>query len=642
MNDATVRTVTDADTGVVTRYDDDGGGGSSDETEALLLSVEQAIVPVTNTGTKHLTGTLNLQELGVDTGRCAFMFLLQLPKFPCDQNGAGGFPILQYGSGAAGTILLQVVPIAGSGAPNMLTASIVGDAARRVTVRPHIVGPLLQVFLEYNGSDLTLVVADSADTYHATSIIPPPTGTAVPFLFGSDASGLAFDALKVYNTALSASVYQSPTTFPYFLWDGNEGGVLAVMPITPTPGTVYTFVDRGYLTGHQPAALNLASSGNLPSNPILYVNEQAVPLAFGNGMTDAAFVTALTTNNSGVVSFLFDGKTENIKFTWVSATSVTAAHYRGGTLGQMSFSVRMEAGTGNDWSKTVAIIGKIPQQFYLPHTGKLNEGVSIIGATKQVSSPKALKLTRRDDQIRTVGSVIGSIKNRPVSRSMLQTLDPIPWYGAAQAPFPKDCMVWGDPNSLNSSLDSDQCYSYGVSWFKYLSIDPADKIVMKVAPNYRSRIGDNIAGFSLDIPFGKALRGIDINFTTIPPGLVGNSGPGMVNKFDWGWGYLQFPMATAGTADYTLVYMLMVATDDQGTKWRPIPSIGVDAVKVSGANTWKSISFKNLDYQTLLDDNSNPLLLGSRRTHFKVVLAAELTAVAMSGLSYSIENAPKK
>jgi hypothetical protein len=623
----------------VTKYDDDTGAGASSHIATISIP-DTALVPITNTGAKHLTGTIDLRELGTETGRFSAVFNMQLPSFPCDAAGEGGFPILQVGNGGPGTLTVQVVPVSGGGPPNMVTASITGDALRRVTVRPRMVGILSQVFVEYNGSDLTLVVGDSADTYHATSILPLATSPAA-FLFACDVQGLAFDNLQLFNTTLSALVYDSPTGFPYFLWDGTDCGVLAVMPVTYTPGEIKTFIDMGYHTGHQPAALDLSSSANL-TNPKLYVNEQEVTLGFGNGQTAAAFVTSLTTNNGGIVSFPFDGKTENIKFVKTGTTTVTAVHTRAGVDGQMSFAIRMKGGTGGDWDKTVAIIGKIPQQFYLPHTGKLNEGISIMGADKQVTSPKALKLQRRDDKVRTVGRIIGSIANRPASKSMLETLEPIPWFGAQQAPIPKGSMVWGNASNLKSTQAEQDSYTYGLTWFKYMSIDPPDK-TMAQYPNCRSHIGDHVMGFSLDIPYGKVLRGVDINFSAMPPGLIGNTGfGGTENAFDWGWGNLQFPMLLSGNADYTCIFTLMVATDPDGKRWRPIPSIGADAVKVSGANVWKSISFKTLDYQTLLDDQGNPLLVGSRRTHFKVVLSAELTAVAYAGLSYSIESAPKK
>jgi len=630
------------DGGVTTliRYDGDGGGGGDDLVIANIPIPDKALVPKTNTGTKHLTGTIDLRELGAETGRFSAMFDMQLPTFPCNAAGPGGFPILQVGSGGPGTLTVQVVPVAGGGAPNMVTASITGDARRRVTVRPRLVGMMSQVFIEYNGSDLTLIVGDSADTYHATSVLPLASSPAA-FLFACDVQGLAFENLQIFNTTLSAAVYEAPTSFPYFLWDGADCGVLAVMPVTSTPGEIKTFIDLGYKTGHHPATLNLASTGNL-TNPKLYVNEQEIVLGFGNGQSAETFVTNLTTTNGGIVAFPFDGKTERIKFVKTGATTVTAVHTRNGVDGQMSFAIRMTGGTGGDWDKTVAIIGKIPQQFYLPHTGKLNEGISIMGANKQVKSPKALKLQRRDDKVRTVGRIIGSIANRPVSKSMLEILEPIPWFGAPQAPVPKGSMVWGNASRLKSTQDDQDAYTYGLTWFKYMSIDPPDK-TMRQYPNFRSHIGDHIMGFSLDIPYGKVLRGIDINFSAMPPGLVGNVGfGGPENAFDWGWGNLQFPMALVGNADYTCIFMLMVATDPDGKRWRPIPSIGVDAVKVSGPNVWKTISFKTLDYQTLLDDRGNPLLVGSRRTHFKVVLAAELTAVAYSGLSYTIERVPKK
>lgn len=622
---------------------DDGGASSyEDETYSLLNTTDYALHPKSNTGVKHLTTSVDLRDSGIETGRVAVLFEMQIPKFACDSAGSGGFTVFKLGSGGAGTITLKVVPITGANgrAPNMIVASITGDVARQVTVRPKKVGFLLSVFLEYNGTDLTLVVGDSADVYHATSVINPPTSPAA-LTFGADITGMCFDALEIHNKTLSASSYDAPTQFPYILWDNADSGVIAVMPTTYTAGEVKTFIDRGFVAGHMPADLDLTSSTSVASAS-LYVNEQLIALGNAAGLTAAQFVTWLTTTNAGVVTFSFDSKPTKIKFTATGATTLQAASYDGTTTGRQSYAVRLVGGTGHDWGLTKPIIGKIPGQFYLPYTGKLNEGVSIMGATKSVTSPKALKLTRRDDTVRTTGRVIGSINNRPNAQSMFQIIEPQPWFGCKQAPYPAKSQIWGNSNALRSTLDDSLAYAYGTTYFRWLNIDPPD-LVLSEYPNNRSHIGDHIAGFSLDIPFGMILRGMDINFVGMPPGLTGNT-PGVDNSnvYNWGYGYLQYPMALTGNSDYTCVYMLLVATDDQGTKWRPVPSIGVDAVKVSGANTWKSIGFKSLDYKTLLDDNGNPLLVGSRRTHFKLVLAAELTAVTYAGMSYKIDSAPKK
>ena len=105
--------------------------------------------------------------------------------------------------------------------------------------------------------------------------------------------------------------------------------------------------------------------------------------------------------------------------------------------------------------------------------------------------------------------------------------------------------------------------------------------------------------------------------------------------------------ATNGVGSMTVTVtnsteFVLIATNAAATKWAVIPSIGVDAVKVTGANMWKSLAFKSEDLHTLLDENGSPLLMGGRRVHFKMVLAHELSNVSYQGLSYITQDSPKK
>jgi len=637
MRDATINS------GINRNDNYDGSGESVSDYYQTLATSDCALAPAlqNGTGTHMLTTTLDLRNVGVETGQVSVSFQMQLPHAPILSNGSGGFPILVIGAGAAGTITLQYLPVSGGGAPHMFEASITGDINRIVTARPSTVGSMVNVYLEYDGADLLLIVGNSSGTYHSSTAIAPPT-SPVAFSFGANAPGTAYNDLTIFNTVLTPNVQTSATNFPFMLWDAAGSGVIAQLPVTPVMGTYYTFIDTGFHVGHLPAQCDLTSASAVPATVTLYVNEQPVTLTWTGG-TAAQFVTWLTSTNGGIVSFPFDSLTEHIQFTATGATTFTAAHIRAGVLGQMSFSIRFEGGiTGGKWSETVAIIGKVPQQFYQPHTGKLNSGVSMLGATKTITTPKSISLQRRDDQVRTVGRIIGDINNRPVAQSVLTTLAPTPFFGAAAAPFPKNAMVYGYPGTLNTFLDADNAYCYGVTWTKFLQIDPI--ITMNSFPNNRSKIGDCVMAFSLDIPYGQVLRGIDIFFSTAVSGLMMNpTGYGMPNNtFDWGQGALSFPLMNTGSPDYTLIYYLMVATDPLGTSWTTVPSIGADSAMVTGSGIWKTITFSALDFETLLDVNGNPLLQGSRRTHFTVVLASELTGVSMTGLSYNVQNVPKK
>lgn len=452
---------------------------------------------------------------------------------------------------------------------------------------------------------------------------------ATPFIFTVDAPVTVTD--YAYTSAGVVTLGETPSEGAMFTWSGS--GLV-------TAG-YFTFIDRGYTAGHIPASFDLSTTDTL-SVVKLYINEQSFALSGFTGTTAASLVTWLTAQNSGEFSFLFDGKTEILKFTKVSDTSVSVCHKRGSTLGQLSFAIKFTGASGSDWGKTVAILGKIPQQYCLPHTGKVNEGISILGTNCQVTAPKALKVQRRDDNVRTIGRIIGNVKNRPGGVASYYVCEPTSFFGSSQAPFPKNSLVFGNPNKLASTLDSNSAFTYGLVWERFIQIEPSD-ITMHKYPVHRSRVGDIIAAFSLDIPMGTILRGLDINFAAMAVGLVGNCASTTKGfGYDWGEGYRKFVFQLNGNSDYSCIFYLFVATNSDATLWRPVPSMGVDAVKVSGANTWKDVSFKAVDYASLVDEDGNSLLQGQRRTHFKIVLANELSSVVYNGLSYTKKKSGKK
>ena len=827
-----------ADARVVSVYDVTTGTYTK-ETVGVMGSSLVSVNGLTDTGTKHMTGTVDMRDAGVEHGRFAVQFQLQLPATACNECGAGGFPIFQLGGGGNGTVTLQYVPvIGGTSLPHMLVARVTGDIKRVCTVTPGTAGVFMTVFLEYNGSDLLLVCGDSSDSQSSATVLAP-TLSPQPILFGADIASMSFYNLVIYNNTLIPTSGVTPTQFPYMLWDNSDSGVVAVYPVTYAPSTIFNFVDQGFTPGHKAAEMNINTASTIVSASLV-VNEQVVAIPGFVGTTAANLADWLINNNGGVISFPFDGKTENIHLTtnvqsfnnfsvsglltgwyvisdahtgiptntittgvlkgagnvtvdrittdgnyaygsdkifvsandvieaslsikvntnltpgtryfgllafdaadnqlvidryntadhlfnsssnnqywyasnpaalntWVdivgyviganvnAATlpipnnmntgsffklpantayirlrylndynagtscqtdfymggirnyNIKAEHRRGSIDGQMSFAVRMSGLTtgsvpivGSDWDRTKAILGKIPQQFYLPHTGMLNSGISIMGSTKSVTSPKTLKLARQDTAVRTIGKVIGSVTNRPTSLSVLQVLPPVPFLGAMQAPYPDKGVIWGTTGSVGTDLPADTSYAYGITYSRFMEADPV-KVGMARGPNFRSKVGDFFAAFSLDIPYGKLLRGVDINFVGMPPGLIGNSVTTYDQQYEWGIGQQQFPMALTGGSDYTVIYTLMIAVDPEGIMWRPIPSLGTDAVKVSGSSTWKSVVFKSIDYQTLLDISGNPLLRGSRRVHLRFALANELSAVTYNGLSYFMDRTTKK
>lgn len=169
----------------------------------------------------------------------------------------------------------------------------------------------------------------------------------------------------------------------------------------------------------------------------------------------------------------------------------------------------------------------------------------------------------------------------------------------------------------------------------------------------------------MDVPPGTTLRGVSINFVSAPTALEGNAAGGvslagipllilnlLKNSpilgtagmiYDWGFGTPRFPQMLSGSGDYSVLFYPLIALDDDGTIWQPIPSLGVDAVKVTGSNLWHTISFKQVDYDTLIHTNTGGRLLdGSRRVHIKLVLASELSALTYQGLSYRVDAQPKK
>jgi hypothetical protein len=605
------------------------------------LGAKTAPAPTT---THYLTTTLDMRKAGLETNRISMRFMMMVPGV---KLGSTPIKILQWGANnTTGTITLTYFPITGnSSAPHVLTASIYGDTPRIVTCPINRVNAFTQVYLEYDGTVLTLVCGAAGDQYTATFVVALPTSPNT-LRFATDAAGWYFKDLELYNAALLESSNSTETAFPYMLWDAATSGVVAVIPTPTIPSDYFVFIDRGFTAGHKTASIDLTTANTIIGTT-LYVNERPMALGFGGG-TAAQFVTWLTTTNGGVVTFPFDGKLEQLKFTVSSGNIVTAVHKRGAVLGQMSFAVRIEGTrtggsvTGGSWSKTVPILGKIPGQFFNPHTGEPNKGISIMGTDKVIQTPKALNVEYRDDNVRTVGKMIGDIGNRPGAGLALQRLEPTNFFGSNKAPFPKDSMVYGNPNTLAATLSDDNIYAYGLAWERFMSISPLEARI-RHAPANRSRVGDTIAAFSIDIPLGQTLRGLDICFTAAPPGLRGNSLTSGNFYYEWGEGIRQFPFLLTGGADYTCLYYLMVATDTEATKWTTLPSLGVDAVKVGSTTTWKEVQLKSVDFSTLKDDVTGlPLLMGGRRIHFKLVLAHELSACTYQGASYMQSATAKK
>jgi len=491
----------------------------------------------TNTGSKSLTATLNLQANGVETGRISVSFSMCVPSAAMNQGGPAGITLFQWGGfEKVGTITLQYMPVIGAlECPHVLVLSVYGDEYRTVTVPINAINQFQQVYIEYDGMDLILVCGNTADRFSSGTTIAPPTSPN-QLLFGADCAGLYFLNLEIFNSAILEQSLPETYSFPYILWDNPDSGIIAVIP-TPylpdpsVPDNFFMFIDQGYTAGHSPAQLDLTTSDQI-MEVMLYVNDRSVVLPGFMGGSTSQFLSYITTVNAGVVQFPFDGKMENIKFTSVGGNLVSAEHYRGANTGQMSFTVRLEGimgdgispVVGGSWSKNVPIIGKIPQQFYLPHTGEPNKGISILGTTTTMATPKGISVTYRDDDVRTTGKIIGSIANRPGANICLTRLSPTNFFGSDQVPFPVNSIIAGNPNQLSYSLPTTQLYCYGVYWERYMMVSPPD-VVMSQAPYNRATSGIPIAAFSIDIPVGQTLRGIDICFTAVPPGLIGNGVP---------------------------------------------------------------------------------------------------------------------
>lgn len=643
-----------------------GVGGSGVGWQSVPMDIiNKALGPATGLldAAGHLTAVLDLSKAGVPTKRLSVRFKLQLPSAALLAQGAAGFTIFQIGAtGIVGTITLQYKPIQGAGTknPHALIARVVTGTLedRYCSVSPTRSGLLIMVYLEYNGTELTLIADQSSDSYAGSTEIVPAGGgygATSAMIIGCNTGvisngkldGLYFDDVNIYTSSQLAGLSQTKTEFPYFLWDSVKSGVIAVVPVgTDKPtGGYFTFIDRGYSAGHRPATLNLSSTGALAGIQF-FVNERQVPLTGFSGTSALALVSYLTGLVAGL-PFAFDGKTEYMKFVLVSGNTVQAYHVAGVQQGQLSFALRFSATSGpsvgeGDWGNTVPVLGKIPPPFLLPHTGEPNAGVSILGANAAITTPKSIQVSKRDDAVRTVGKIIGSVKNRPGSRAALQILQPSNFFGSSKAPFPKNSMIYGDPNKLSTQFPNKKNYSYGVVWETYLNISPPD-VAIRTAPKNRSRQGDHFAAFSLDIPVGMTLRGLNLNFCGAPPAYKGNTlggTPGV--SYDWGYGFQKFPQMLTGSGDYTVLFQLLIAVDDYANIWQPVPSLGVDAIKVQGANLWKTIEFKQVDYDLLLDADGKHLLNGSRRVHFKFVLANSLTSVRVQGLGYRIQTTSKK
>ena len=643
-----------------------GGAVGKLTIQAYDQPATSAITPTTDTLAKTMTTKVDLRDSGAETGKVAIRFELQLPNTALHLGDApGGFEIFHLGTvNMPGTISIKYVPMSGSSnIPHNLVVSVYGDSpSRSVVVEPKIAGVMMEVYVEYDGMTLTACAGGSvAQKIYSTVIAPPTYGsTGTELSFGTDCLGMTFDTLELFSTTIATSLLASPTQFPYFTWDQANSGVIATIPTDPAVASTvltnrswFTFIDRGFTAGHKPAVIDLTTADTIQS-ATLYVNEQAVPLAGWGGGTLAQFITWITTTNSGLITFPWDGKNEVIKVSLSSGNILQFDHYRGGTLGQMSFVVRMTgvngssaAVSGTNWNRNFAILGKIPQQYCLPHTGQINEGISVLGSTITLTNLKGIQLELKDDSLQTVGKVVGSVKNRPGSNAALVSISPINFYGSAKAPFPKKSLIYGYPETLSSDLPMTQYYQYAVVFERFLMATASATVgaqPMRTAPNNRSRQGDHFAGFSLDVPPGTTLRGVSINFVNAPVGLLGNAAaPVLGMTYDWGFGTMQFPQTLTGSGDYDLLFYPLIAVDDDGSVWQPIPSLGVDAVKVSGANLWHTISFTQTDYDTLMHVPSNTRLLdGSRRIHMKFVLAAELSSITYQGLSYRVDGQPKK
>lgn len=595
------------------------------------------------TGLQHLEATMNLEH-----PRIAVKFRIQMPLLPMEvDNGnvSAGFTIFQFGDGSAGTIKIEYFPRQGDTQhPHELIASVVGVTDFRCTAHPEHSDIMIPVYLEYDGYEMVFFCDRSSDHYFSATPTTVSTNSQ-PVLFGADYYVTAgfyagdepptdqifyFDNLEIYSHTLVLDNSDSAEPFPYIEWDDSTSGVIAVYPTPTIPADYYTFVDIGYVASSVGATFDLTAS--TVASPTAYINE--IPVPIGTGLTTGATVASWL--RSTPLAVTIDGRVETISFSG-SGSSVTAA----GASGAKSYSLRFTGAVGADWDVTKPLLGKIPMQFQYPYTGEVCEGISILGTNAQVTTPKALQVTYRDDGVRTQGSIIGSIANRPASNPSIMRISGKNFFGSARAPFPNNTLIFGNPNSLAATKPDFNSFAYGILWERYIGDLSAYKDhKMTRAPMDSSRQGDCVAAFSMDIPMGMTLRGISINFVGALPGYEGNKVGG---RWDWGSGSTStFPAILTAASDYSMIYSLMIATDYQATQWRTIPSIGTDAVKVAGANAWKEIAFKKIDFDTLLDENGYHLLKGSRKVHFKIVLSAQITSVLYSALSTTTDGTRKK
>lgn len=599
------------------------------------------------TGAKHLTGSVT-----IPTGRIAVKFRIQLPELPMDKVAAG-FVIFQYGADStSGTVEVKYYPRLGDKKyPHELVVRVYGtDVDRICTLHPTHSNVMLPFYMEYDGTEIVVMCDRSSDHYFSTTSIPIASTAAIKFgadyfVNKDDAGPLAtedqrfyFDNLEIYSHTLVLQNSEAATPFPYFNWNGSNSGVIAVLPTPTIPEDYFIFIDRGYSAAHDPAVFNLDTTTTITS-PKLYINEKEYTLSTG-AVTGTTFVSYLV--GLGNYAITIDGQQEYLNFVSLGGGSVKVYHkdYVSSELGKNSLAIRFTGGTGNDWNSTKPALGKIPPAHLHPYTGETNEGISILGANKIVTTPKGIKVTYKDDNVRTSGKIIASISNRPASNPAITRIEPINFFGSSRAPFPKGALILGNPKSLSSTKPDDQPFAFGVMHERYLGdLNAAKNHTMTQAPYGRFRQGDVVAGWSFDIPMGLTLRGVTINFSGFVPGYIGNK---TSKRWEWGAGHQIFPMIAAGSTDYTIIYYLQIATDPLATKWRTIPSIGVDAIKVQGPNAWKEVTFKKIDLDALLDDDGYHLLRGQRRTHFRIVLAAEPTAVTLTGISRTIDDSAKK
>ncbi len=526
---------------------------------------------------------------------------------------------------------------------------------------------LVAMYLEYDGSELNFI-CDQTSATDATSSPIQILSSEVELSYGADYPGVYFNSLQIFDKVFFVAEPEDPTDFPYMRWDDTNSGVIAVLhtaslatPEVGQPDPFFTFIDTGLPAGHQPATFQLAGDNTAAVDCTVYINEQPHKLVSASSHNVLDFLAGgyrLNIDHDGATHTIYMESAAGAVKAWNLTNEAKP--------GQLSFSIRLEGGTHSPsgWGSTMPIIGKVPQHFYLPHTGEPNRGISLMGANKAISTPTALTVQRKDDLVQTVGAVIGSVTNRPAAVPSITTLIPKSFFGSDRAVFPRLGTILGAPNTLSTIRAADATCNYGVYWESEIASSMLPG-VLRLAPHNHPRAGDCFMAFSVDIPARTMLRGVNINFSAAVPRLQGNGQ--IVNNpnpipivpdspdsyymnqcgYDWGTGFTLFDLALdGGGGNYVVLFTPMIALDPAGTIWSPIPSLGTDSVSVQSPNTWKDITFKTIDFENLLDstDPAHPvkLLYGSRRVHFKFILAAQPTAVMYTGVVRTSSSNNKK